>query len=35
MVAPTIRVTVKGIGKLHELLGGTGSIRLIAGGESA
>lgn len=29
--APTIRVTAKGIGKLHELLGGTEEIHFIAG----
>lgn len=33
--APTIRVTAKGVGKLHELLGGTDPIRFITGEESA
>ncbi|GAA3962783.1 phage antirepressor [Gordonia caeni] len=33
--APTIRVTAKGIGKLHELMGGTEPIRFITGEESA
>lgn len=29
--APTIRVTAKGIGKLHELMGGTGELQLVTG----
>ena len=29
--APTIRVTAKGIGRLHELLGGTGEIQMVTG----
>ncbi|NOQ62794.1 hypothetical protein HGK73_32715 [Mycolicibacterium fortuitum] len=29
--APTIRVTAKGIGKLHELMGGTEPIRFVVG----
>lgn len=33
--APTIRVTAKGIGKLHELLGGLEPIRFVVGEESA
>ena len=33
--APTIRVTAKGIGKLHELMGGREPIRFIAGEASA
>ena len=33
--APTIRVTAKGIGKLHELMGGSEPIRFITGEASA
>lgn len=29
--APTIRVTAKGIGKLHELMGGTGELQFVTG----
>lgn len=33
--APTIRISAKGIGKLHELLGGTDPIRFVVAEESA